>query len=199
MPKPPIDRCFFTVATRMRPTGEALRRKELRCRVIGQRLLVLLPLLVGASNLRCGPPEPCHAEHLGKTFVVTLVKRLSFSNCVSDPDALLGQSFTIQVLETLSPDTGSCRCGTGPIVSSPDTVTWSNPREPLGGCYGNFYNAEVDVANGDCSATAELSIQGDVTNSANPDSTGATLRYSEDACSCGGRFNVTIREIPSAK
>lgn len=165
----------------------------------GRCLLALFPLFVGASNLRCGPPEPCHPDDLGKTFAVTLVKRLSFSDCTSATDTLLGQSFTVRIVETLAPDTASCRCGTGPILSSPDTVTWSNPRKPIGGCSGSFYDAMVDVTNGDCSSSALLSIHGDVTTSANPDNTGASLSYRENVCSCGGDFNVAIRELPSSE
>lgn len=181
-------------------TQNSIPRSARNCIGLASRhLLTLLPLLVGASNLRCGPPEPCHPDHLGKTFTVTLVKRV-YSSCEpAQPDELIGQSFTVRIDETISPDTGSCRCGTGAIVSSPDVTNWSNPRAPNGGCSGDLYNADVDVSRGDCSSTARIALYGDVTGSSDPDHTGASLTYGDTTCSCGGHFNVLVREVPGAQ
>lgn len=163
---------------------------------VGHRLLALLPLFVGASNLRCGPPEPCHPDHLGKTLIVTLVKRIESTCASAQPEDLVGQSFTVRLDGTIRPDTASCRCGTGTIVSSPEVANWSNPRAPSGGCSGDLFNAVVDVTRDDCSTTASIAIYGDVTTSSDPENTGAALDYGDAKCSCGGRFRVAVREVP---
>ncbi len=187
-------RKFFTVvilATRW--NGEITRQRFTRTGRLGHHLSLLLPLFIGASNLRCGPPGLCHPEHQGKTFTVTILKRASLFECpLPDPEPLVGQSFTIRIEGTGS-NGRDCECGTGPIVSSPAAVNWSNARARS--CVGNTYDAAIDVTLGECTTTASLAIFGDVTASSDPNDGGAELYYGENTCLCGGGFKVAIREV----
>lgn len=169
-------------------TGRVMRSPR-----VSKRLVLLLPLFVGASNLRCGPPGLCHPEHQGKTFTVTILKRASLFGCpLPDPDPLIGQSFAIRIDGT-GFNGRDCDCGTGPIVSSPSVVSWSNARARS--CVGNIYDAAIDVRLGECATSASLALFADFPSSSEPNEMGGELYYGDNTCLCGGAFQVAIREI----
>jgi hypothetical protein len=190
-----LRKAFSVVLPTTRWNGEITRQRFTRTGRLGHYLSLLIPLFIGTSNLRCGPFGPCHPEHQGKTFTVTILKRISLYDCpLPDPDPLIGQSFSIRVEGTGS-NGKACACGTGPIVSSPDAVDWSNASAPS--CASNMYGAEVDVTLGECTTTASLFLSGNVTTSSDPNDSGASLNYNENTCLCGGSFQVAIREVPN--
>jgi hypothetical protein len=172
--------------------GETTPGRVLRTSRMGHRLGLLLPVFVGTSNLRCGPPGLCHPEHQGKTFTVTILERVALFECpLPDPDTLIGQSFSIRIEGTGS-NGRDCDCGTGPIVRSPDVVNWSNARARS--CVGNIYDAAIDVTLGDCTTSASLALFADGASSSDPNQMGGELYYGENTCLCGGGFKVALSE-----